>query len=201
VGKFCRPVIKYAQVEAATFKEFAEPGFAKTIYALGTRPTEDGKTLLWAIMRTASTDEPARTWFRRYWTFGVGYGAHVLVHGLLDVVHEDAERWQGPDRRPAPPHARPGRERRRSRLVLVRRISERQQLATPLLDRAHRPRVQVAVQREAARCPPHGGTAGAGVQIRGAPVRASRDMSRFGKGVERHVASVPPATDGTASGN
>ena len=95
VGKFWRPVIKYAQVDAATFKEFAEPEFAKTIYALGTRPTEDGKTVLWAIMRTASIDEPARTWFRRYWTFGVGYGAHVLVHGLLDVVREDAERRQG----------------------------------------------------------------------------------------------------------
>jgi hypothetical protein len=55
VGKFWRPVIEYAQVDAATFKEFAEPGFAKTIYALGTRPTEDGETLLWAIMRTATT--------------------------------------------------------------------------------------------------------------------------------------------------
>ena len=61
VGKVWRPVTKYAQVDAATFKEFAEPGFAKTIYALGTRPREDGKTLLWAIMRTATTDEPART--------------------------------------------------------------------------------------------------------------------------------------------
>jgi hypothetical protein len=88
-------VIEYAQVDAATFKEFAELGFAKTIYALGTRPTEEGKTLLWAIMRTASTDEPARIWFRRYWNFGVGYGAHVLVHGLLDVVRDDAEREKG----------------------------------------------------------------------------------------------------------
>ena len=31
VGKFWRPVIEYAQVDAATFKEFAEPGFAKTV--------------------------------------------------------------------------------------------------------------------------------------------------------------------------
>jgi len=95
VGKFWRPVIEYAEVDAAAFKDFAEPGFAKTIYALGTRRLEDDKTLLWAIMRTATTDEPARTWFRRYWIFGVGYGAHVLVHGLLDIVREDAERRQG----------------------------------------------------------------------------------------------------------
>ena len=37
------------------------------------------------------TDEQARRWFRRYWTLGVGSGAHMLVHGLLDVVREDAE--------------------------------------------------------------------------------------------------------------
>lgn len=92
VGKFWRPVIQFAEVDAAAFKGFAEPGFAKTIYALGTRRLEDEKTLLWAIMRTATTDEHARTWFRRYWTFGVGYGAHVLVHGLLDLVQEEAER-------------------------------------------------------------------------------------------------------------
>lgn len=45
-----------------------------------------------AITRTVTTDERARTWFRRYWTFGLGYGAHVLVHGLLDLVQEEAER-------------------------------------------------------------------------------------------------------------
>lgn len=91
VGKFWRPVIEYADVDAGAFKDFAEPGFAKTVYALGTSRLGQGRTLLWATMRTATTDEQARTWFRRYWTFGVGYGAHVLVHGLLDSVREDAE--------------------------------------------------------------------------------------------------------------
>jgi Protein of unknown function (DUF5661) len=91
VGKFWRPVIEFADVDAAAFGSFSEPGFAKTIYALGTRPLEDGRTLLWATMRTATTDERARTWFRRYWTFGVGAGAHVLAHGLLDFVREKAE--------------------------------------------------------------------------------------------------------------
>jgi len=76
----------------SAFKDFAEPGFGKTVYALGTRGLEDGRTLLWATMRTATTDEHARAWFQLYWTFGVGYGAHVLVHGLLDSVREEAER-------------------------------------------------------------------------------------------------------------
>ncbi len=91
VGRFWRPVIEYADVGAAAFRDFAEPGFAKTVYALGASPHEGGRTLLWAVMRTATTDEHARAWFRRYWMFGVGYGAHVLVHGLLDVVREEAE--------------------------------------------------------------------------------------------------------------
>jgi hypothetical protein len=95
VGKFWRPVIEYAQVDAAEFAGFAQPGYAKTVYALGTRPLEHRRTLLWAVMRTATTDEHARRWFRRYWTFGIGSGAHALVNGLLDVVREDAESSTG----------------------------------------------------------------------------------------------------------
>jgi hypothetical protein len=52
-------------------------------------------------MRTAATDEQARRWFRRYWTLGVGSGAHILVHGLLDVVREDAETNRGATSPPA----------------------------------------------------------------------------------------------------
>lgn len=91
VGKFWRPVIEFANVQPTEFKEWAEPGFAKTVYALGTRPLDDQRTLLWATMRTATTDGHARRWFQRYWTLGVGSGAHVLARGLIDVVREDAE--------------------------------------------------------------------------------------------------------------
>jgi hypothetical protein len=96
VGKFWRPVIEYAQVDASGFRDFSQPGFAKTVYALGTRPMQERSTLLWAVMRTATTDDSARRWFRRYWTCGVGSGAHVLVNGLLDVVREAAEREEPP---------------------------------------------------------------------------------------------------------
>jgi hypothetical protein len=95
VGKFWRPVIEFAQVEADGFKDFSDPGFAKTIYALGTRALDEDRTLLWAMMRTATTDEHARSWFQRYWTLGVGSGAHVLARGLIDVVREEAERRAG----------------------------------------------------------------------------------------------------------
>jgi hypothetical protein len=91
VGRFWRPVITYASVPAAGFRAFAEPHYAKTIYALSVRAIDDTTTLLAGTMRTATTDEHARRWFRRYWTLGVGSGAHLLVGGLIDVVRETAE--------------------------------------------------------------------------------------------------------------
>ena len=82
VGRFWRPVIEYAKVDAGDFTGFSAPGYAKTVYALSVRGLDgDARTLLRAEMRTATTDERARRWFRRYWTFGVGSGAHVLAAG------------------------------------------------------------------------------------------------------------------------
>lgn len=70
---------------------FAAPGFAKTVYSLSVRRVGESTTMLPGAMRTATTDEQARRWFRRYWALGVGSGAHVLVDGLLDVTREIAE--------------------------------------------------------------------------------------------------------------
>jgi hypothetical protein len=96
IGRFWRPVIAYATVRTADeFRAFTEPGFAKTIYSLSVRPLAGGSTLLSGMMRTATTDEHARRWFRRYWTLGVGSGAHVLVNGVLDVTREMAEGHDG----------------------------------------------------------------------------------------------------------
>ena len=91
VGKFWRPRIEFASVSADEFTDFAEPGYGKTVYSLSVRALGDRRTLLSGLMRTATTDGHARRWFRRYWTFGVGSGAHVLVNGLIEVVREDAE--------------------------------------------------------------------------------------------------------------
>jgi hypothetical protein len=94
VGKFWLPVIAYANVSPGSFETFNQPGWAKTIYSLSVQPLGERRTLLSGVMRTATTDEHARRWFRRYWTFGVGSGAHVLVNGLLDVTRELAESRQ-----------------------------------------------------------------------------------------------------------
>ena len=79
------------RIQAEEFRAFAAPGFAKTVYALSVRALGPDRTLLAGVMRTATTSEDAQRWFRRYWTFGVGSGAHLLVHGLLDVTREIAE--------------------------------------------------------------------------------------------------------------
>jgi hypothetical protein len=90
-GKFWRPMIEFASVTPQTFRDFAQPGYAKTICSLSMRPLGERQTLLSGMMRTATTDEHARRWFRRYWTIGIGSGAHILVNGLLDVTREMAE--------------------------------------------------------------------------------------------------------------
>lgn len=92
VGKFWRPIIRYAHVEDAEgFRALSAPGWAKTVYSLRVTPIDEGRTLLTGTMRTATTDARSRRWFRRYWTLGVGSGAHVLVNGLLDDVRRQAE--------------------------------------------------------------------------------------------------------------
>ena len=92
VGKFWRPVIEFARIgSAAEFREFDEPGFAKTVYDLSARALGPRRTLLSGLMRTATTDEHARRWFRRYWAFGVGSGAHILVGSLLESARRTVE--------------------------------------------------------------------------------------------------------------
>ena len=66
------------------FLSFDQPGFGKTVYDLSAHEIGDGGPLLSGLMRTATTDVHARHWFRRYLTFGVGSGAHILVTSLLE---------------------------------------------------------------------------------------------------------------------
>jgi hypothetical protein len=54
VGKFWKPVIEFAEVTGDDFRDFSEPGYAKTVYALSVKPLDNGSgTLLSAVMRTA----------------------------------------------------------------------------------------------------------------------------------------------------
>ena len=91
VGKFWRPVIEYAHVPAGRFRDCGEPGYAKTVYCAQRPPAGRRAQPAGRATRTATTDEHARRWFRRYWTFGVGSGAHILVHALLEMIRQTAE--------------------------------------------------------------------------------------------------------------
>lgn len=91
IGKFWKPVIEFADVPAEEFKEFSDPGFAKHVYSLSVSELEHRHTLLRAEMRVATTDEHSKKWFRRYWTFGVGSGAHVLISGVIEDARDRAE--------------------------------------------------------------------------------------------------------------
>jgi hypothetical protein len=84
-------VIVYEQVGRDRFRDFLEPGYAKTVYELSVRGLGGNRSLLTGLMRVATTDEHARRWFCRYWTLGVGSGAHVLVGGLLQQARDVAE--------------------------------------------------------------------------------------------------------------
>ena len=60
-------MIDFARIGSADeFRDFDEPGFAKTVYDLSARELGPNRTLLSGLMRTATTDEHARRWFRRY---------------------------------------------------------------------------------------------------------------------------------------
>lgn len=91
IGMFWRPVIRYTTVPAGEFADFDAPGWAKTVYALSATDLGGGRSLLQARMRTATTDDHSRRAFRRYWTFGVGSGAHVLAASLLDEARDAAQ--------------------------------------------------------------------------------------------------------------
>lgn len=91
VGRFWKPVIEYRRVGADAFAAFDEPGWAKTVYSLAAEPLGPGRTQLRGTMRTATTDERSRRRFRRYWTCGVGAGAHLLATGLLEEARDAAE--------------------------------------------------------------------------------------------------------------
>jgi hypothetical protein len=91
VGRFWKPVIEYRRVPPDAFADFDELGWAKTVYSLSAEPIGGGRTQLRGTMRTTTTDAGARRRFARYWTYGVGSGAHVLVAALLDVARSRAE--------------------------------------------------------------------------------------------------------------
>ena len=81
---------KAPAVDARSFMEFEEPGWAKAV--LGFSATDvAGGTLLRTETRVQATDPTARRWFRAYWV-AVGWGSAATRRSWLAAVKRRAER-------------------------------------------------------------------------------------------------------------
>lgn len=90
VGKFWKPTIEWADVDAGEFRDFDEPGYAKLVTSFSVRPYGAARTLLSYETRIVTTDEAARRRFRRYWTV-IGSFAGFLMYRALARIRIDAE--------------------------------------------------------------------------------------------------------------
>lgn len=91
IGKFWRPAIEWRSVDAASFADFDEPGYAKLAIGLSVRPYGDHRTLLTYEARTTTTSRRAERNFRRYWRL-IGPFAGYLMRRALARIETDAER-------------------------------------------------------------------------------------------------------------
>ncbi len=90
IGQFWKGDYGWAEVSAANFARFDQPGYAKTVAGLSVRPYGEGRTLLTMESRTAVTDETARRRFGRYWGVLRPF-VRLLMNRALQAVQEAAE--------------------------------------------------------------------------------------------------------------
>jgi len=76
---------------AEEFRDFAEPGYAKTVADFSVRAYGDSRTLLSYEARTATTDDDAARKFRRYW-LALKPGIAYVMAGALRLIKAEAER-------------------------------------------------------------------------------------------------------------
>jgi len=117
IGKFWRPAIEWRQVESDEFSAFDESGYAKLAIGLSVRPYGEDRTLLSYEARTATTDDPARRNFHRYWRV-IGPFAGYLMSRALERIAADAE--VRPNRKPPETASGSGGENRGRSSRLVR---------------------------------------------------------------------------------
>jgi hypothetical protein len=72
------------------FASFHEPGYAKIVWTLRADPINDTESVARTETRVATTDQAARTAFRRYWSL-VSPGVEVIRWVSLRLVKREAE--------------------------------------------------------------------------------------------------------------
>lgn len=90
-GQFWRRDYGWHPVAAEEFAAFAEPGYAKLALSFRVRSAEGGGSILRYEARTTTTDEVARTSFRRYWRL-IHPGVAIVMHRALALIRDEAER-------------------------------------------------------------------------------------------------------------
>jgi hypothetical protein len=91
VGKFWTPTGCVQHLDAAGFRSFAQPGFAKAVWNFSVREKGDGLTELATETRVLCLDAPSRRRFRLYWFF-VGPFSGWMRKEALRLVKQEAER-------------------------------------------------------------------------------------------------------------
>jgi hypothetical protein len=89
-GRFWRIDSGIEPVPAERFGDYARPGTARAVVAMGAEPAGEG-SLLWTETRVKAADEAARRSFTRYWRI-VRPGSVLIRHELLRAVRRRAER-------------------------------------------------------------------------------------------------------------
>jgi hypothetical protein len=90
VGRFWRPSGGVRRIEAADFRDFAEPGFAKAAFNLEVERVGE-RTLLRTETRVATTDDRTRRSFGRYWRV-IHPGSALIRMAWLRAIRRRAER-------------------------------------------------------------------------------------------------------------
>lgn len=90
VGRFWRASGDLKPIEAARFREFDAPGWAKAAFNFRAEAA-NARTVLYTETRVRGTDEHARRMFRRYWLL-IRPGSGVIRVAWLRAIRRRAER-------------------------------------------------------------------------------------------------------------
>ena len=91
IGRFWAGQTIWEQIDAAEFRSFNTPGYAKIAANFSLRAYGDHRTLLSYEARTRATDDAARRAFLRYWTV-VSPGVGMVMRATLTVVDDHVRR-------------------------------------------------------------------------------------------------------------
>ncbi len=91
VTKPWEPNVVFHALPPEQFASFNEPGFVKIAWTLRADPVDAGSSVFRTETRTMTTDQVARTKFRRYWSF-VSPGVVLIRRLSLSPLKREAER-------------------------------------------------------------------------------------------------------------